>query len=226
MTESITGSVSRSTTLGITLALVVPVLYALWIGPFVVQPATTPATYALTGFVVYWLLAFALTAITKFGERKSLASLGLKRLSWRMGVVAGALGLLLSVTVPLLTLLAAQVLPVAESGGVVDTASRYPAWVMLLSILTAGITEEVVFRGYVLERLLQRTENLWISAVISLAAFVMAHGSGWNLGHILGVVLPLGALLTGLYLWQRNLIFVIIVHVLVDLPLFFIALGP
>lgn len=103
-------------------------------------------------------------------------------------------------------------------------ASDYPAWVILLSILTAGITEEVLFRGYALERLAELTDNLWVSAAISLATFVLTHLSGWNLAHILGVVLPLGVVLTVLYLWKRNLVFVIIIHVLVDLPLFFIAL--
>ena len=225
MAESNTDGVFRSTALGTLLALVVPLLYAFLIGPLVVQPVTTPVTYALIGFVVYWSLACGLIAITRMGERQSLGSLGFKRLSWRMVLVAGGLGILLSVTVPLLTLLTARVLPVAESGGVVDTASRYPAWIVLLSILTAGITEEVVFRGYALERLVQRTDNLWVGAFVSLTAFVLAHGSGWNLGHILGVVLPLGLILTGLYIWQRNLIFVIIVHIVVDLPLFFIALG-
>ena len=46
-----------------------------------------------------------------------------------------------------------------------------------------------------------------------------------GLSHVLGVVLPLGAVMTGLYLWRRNLWFLIITHFLIDLPIILIALG-
>ncbi len=42
---------------------------------------------------------------------------------------------------------------------------------------------------------------------------------------MLGVVLPLGMVLTGLYLWRRNLGFVILIHFITDLPLFLIETG-
>ena len=42
---------------------------------------------------------------------------------------------------------------------------------------------------------------------------------------MVGAVLPLGAILTGLYMWRRNLLFVVIVHLLIGLPLILIALG-
>jgi membrane protease YdiL (CAAX protease family) len=53
------------------------------------------------------------------------------------------------------------------------------------------------------------------------------------LGYVLAVVLPLGAVMTGLYLWRRNLVFVIITHFvfviithfLLDLPIVLVALG-
>lgn len=226
MTQSNAGTANQLLSVGgVFIALAVPLLYSLVIGPLFVQPITTPAVYAGLGFAVYWALAACLLVLTRFGEGRPLASMGFKRLSWRMGALAVGLGVVLSLAVPLLTLLASQVLPVVESGGVTDMASHYPAGVILLSILTAGITEEVLFRGYAIERLSQLTGNLWLSGAISLLAFVLTHLSGWNLVHILGVVFPLGVIMTGLYLWQRNLGFLIIVHVLVDLPLFFIALG-
>jgi hypothetical protein len=43
-------------------------------------------------------------------------------------------------------------------------------------------------------------------------------------GHVVGVVLPLRAVITGLYLWRRNVV-VIIAHFLLDLPLVLVALG-
>ena len=211
--------------IGLLIALVAPVVYSLWFGPRFIKPATTPLGYTLISFAVYWALALGLMAFTRLAEGSSLASLGIKVLSWRMLATALGLGLLLSITVPLLTLLAVQVLPSAESGSIISTANRYPPWAILLSVLTAGVTEELFFRAYAFERLLQLTNNTWISAFISLAGFVLIHWPGWNLAHIVGVVLPLGLILTVLYVWRRNLIFVIIIHILVDLPLFFFALA-
>jgi membrane protease YdiL (CAAX protease family) len=102
--------------------------------------------------------------------------------------------------------------------------SNYSWWILLLSVITAGITEEILFRGYPLERLLEVTGTKWISGLISLVFFVAVHATGWNIAHIIGVVLPLGIILTGLYFWQRNLLFMMIVHMVIDLPLVIMAL--
>src|SRR3712207_9085630 len=96
---------------------------------------------------------------------------------------------------------------------------------ILFTVLTASVIEEVLFRAYPLERLARLTGRPWPGPLISLAAFVAFHLQGWNLGHVVGVVLPLGAIMTGLYVWRRNLLFVVITHALIDLPLFLIALG-
>jgi membrane protease YdiL (CAAX protease family) len=60
---------------------------------------------------------------------------------------------------------------------------------------------------------------------ITFTVFVLLHLGGWNLAHVFGVVLPLGAILTGLYLWRHNLPFVMLIHLVIDLPLFLIAIG-
>jgi membrane protease YdiL (CAAX protease family) len=75
------------------------------------------------------------------------------------------------------------------------------------------------------ERLARLTGARWPGALLSLAAFVAFHLHGWHLGHVLGVVLPLGAVMTSLYLWRRDVVFVIITHFLLDLPLVLVALG-
>lgn len=40
---------------------------------------------------------------------------------------------------------------------------------------------------------------------------------------MLGVVLPLGAALAGLYMWRRDLGFVVVVHTVIDLSLVVLA---
>lgn len=54
--------------------------------------------------------------------------------------------------------------------------------------------------------------------------FTVIHVPGWGVAHALGVVLPLGAALTGLYVWKRNLLLVMLVHLVIDAPLIVLAL--
>ena len=98
-------------------------------------------------------------------------------------------------------------------------------WLLVLGVivLTASVTEEVLFRAYPLERVARLTGNMWLAAILSVAAFVAFLLRGWNMAHVWGAVLPLGAILTALYAWRRNLPFVIIVHFFIDLPLVLIA---
>jgi CAAX protease family protein len=119
----------------------------------------------------------------------------------------------------------ARLLPLSKGGTVDRVAARGPAWLVLVVVLTASVTEELLFRAYPIERLTRLTGARWPGALLSLATFVAFHLHGWHLGHVLGVVLPLGAVMTGLYLWRRNVLFVIITHFLLDLPIVLVALG-
>lgn len=158
------------------------------------------------------------------GEKLSLTIIGWKPLSWKWTFAAIGLGVLLLLLVPVLTLLVSAVFPPSDTGTITQVTSNFSWWILLLSVLTAGITEEILFRGYPLERLHEITGIKWINGLISLIFFVVIHATGWDITHIIGVVIPLGVIITGLYFWQRNLLFVMIVHVVIDLPLVFIAL--
>jgi membrane protease YdiL (CAAX protease family) len=171
------------------------------------------------------LLAGAVIAISRGWERKPWSWLGLRPLSWRAALLAVALGVALSITVPTLTVAVIRLLPPSPGGTVESVASSGSAWLLLVGVLTASVTEELLFRAYLIERLTRLTGSRWLGALLSLAAFVAFHLEGWNLGHVVGVVLPLGAVMTCLYLWRRNLLFMIITHLVLDLPIVLIALG-
>ena len=74
---------------------------------------------------------------------------------------------------------------------------------------------EILYRGYPIERLNRLTGRIWPGAVISLIIFVVFHLPS-GLGHTVGLVLPIGVILTGLYVWKRNLTLNIAVHFLTD----------
>jgi membrane protease YdiL (CAAX protease family) len=209
---------------GLSLSLVLPVIYVLFISPFFLKPRVDEPLFTLINFGMLWALALGILFFTRKIEKLPLTTIGWKPLTWKWISIAVGLGILLSLLVPVLTLLVSNIFPPTDTGTIAEVTENFPWWILLLSVITAGITEEILFRGYPLERLLESTNNKWISACISLVFFVAIHAAGWNIAHIIGVVIPLGIALTGLYFWKRNLLFVMIVHVIIDLPLVFIAL--
>ncbi len=142
-----------------------------------------------------------------------------------MLVVAIVLGIVLGVAIPVLGAVARSMFPASQGGTIQSTSTNAPAWLLLFVILTASVTEEILFRAYPLERVAELTGSLWLGVVLSLGAFVAFHVQGWTVAHVVGGVLPGGAIMTTLYVWRRNLLFNILVHFVIDLPLVLIAAG-
>ena len=218
-------TIGLPTAIGLIVALVGPFLVQLVLAPLILRSEVHPSTAVLLSQGVLLLLAGAVIAISRGWERRPWSWLGLRPLSWRAALLAGALGLALSITVPALTVAVNRLLPPSPGGTVESVASSGSAWLLLVGVLTASVIEELLFRAYLIERLTRLTGSQWLAALLSLAAFVAFHLEGWNLGHVVGVVLPLGAVMTCLYLWRRNLLFMIITHLVLDLPIVLIALG-
>ncbi len=217
--------ISIPTALGLCISLLVPLFYSLVIGPRFIKPALNSTAYSFTGIAVLWLATLSVIAIVRYGERQPLSSIGFGRLSFKWFAAAIGLGIGLSVTVPVLRLLGIHLFPWSIGGTIASSAAELPTWLLLIGVITAGVTEEILYRAYPLERLLAITGQPWLSGAASLVLFVVAHHRGWNMAHLVTVVVPLGAILTGLYLWRRNLPFVIIIHTLIDLPLVLFALA-
>ena len=90
-----------------------------------------------------------------------------------------------------------------------------PAWpLVLLTVIRAGVVEELFYRGFAIERLQSITGSKWIAAGISLAAFAAFHFRQGAAGVLLALLL--GAVLTSFYLWKRDLLAAMIAHFLVD----------
>jgi membrane protease YdiL (CAAX protease family) len=213
------------TTVGLIVTLAGPFLVQFVLAPLILQSPLHPTTAVLLSQGMLWLLAGTVIAITRWWEHKPWSWLGLRPISWRAALLACGCGVVLVFAVAALTVAVNRLVPPTDGGTVDSVAASAPAWLLLVTVLTASVTEELLFRAYPIERLARLTGKRWPGALLSLAAFVAIHLQGWNLGHVLGVVLPLGAVMTGLYLWRRNLIFMIITHFFLDLPIILIALG-
>lgn len=214
-------AVAGATLVGLLLSLVAPVLYTIVIGPWIF--GDTPEIRVPVGLALMWALAFAIVAIVLLAEKQPLSSVGIRAPRFRLVLLAVAAGIVLSFLVPALAFIAGLVFPAKGSGTISATVSEYHWTTLLISVLTAAITEELLFRGYALERLNLLLRRPWLAAVVQLAFFTAVHAGSWGAAHLIGVVIPLGAAMTALYLWRRNLLLVIIAHFLIDVPLVIIA---
>jgi membrane protease YdiL (CAAX protease family) len=171
-----------------------------------------------------WGSCLALLALVLLWERRPLASIGIAWGNYLAWLIGAALGLTILATSVISILQASKggkpALPEDSAEGLNRLAGT-PAWFRWAVVITAGVTEEIMFRGYPVERLHALTGNLWIAALLPLTVFTLAHLGGWSWGHLIGVLFG-GSLLTGLYLWQRDLIACMIAHVLIDSLLIFL----
>jgi membrane protease YdiL (CAAX protease family) len=218
-------TIGLPTTIGLIVALAGPFLVQFVLAPLILQSPLRPTNAVLLSQGMLWLLAGTVIAISRWWERKPWSWLGLRPISWRAALLAGVLGVALVAAVAALTAAVHRLMPPSDGGTVESVASSGPAWLLLIIVLTASVTEELFFRAYPIEHLARLTGSRWAGALLGLAAFVALHLQGWNLGHVVGVVLPLSAVMTGLYLWRRNVVFMIITHFVLDLPIVLLALG-
>ncbi|SFR32856.1 CPBP family glutamic-type intramembrane protease [Halogeometricum limi] len=86
----------------------------------------------------------------------------------------------------------------------------------LFVAVTAGVTEEIPYHGYAVERLAALTGSVPLAGVVSFAAFTLGHlGETWDRQAVLRIAQP-ALVTTLLYLWFRSLPALIAIHALND----------
>ena len=91
---------------------------------------------------------------------------------------------------------------------------KLPLWLITAIVFRAGVVEELFYRGYALERLRMIGLGRFWSVAIPLVIFSLGHWSG-GAANIL-IAFAAGLILTGFYLWRRDLAANMIGHGLVD----------
>ncbi|MES2107909.1 MAG: type II CAAX endopeptidase family protein [Bacteroidota bacterium] len=90
------------------------------------------------------------------------------------------------------------------------------SWPLLIfTAVTAGATEELIFRGYVLPRLEAVFKNKYLPVIISSLAFGLLH---FRYGSVCEVIFAslIGFIFGIHYQWYRNIKVLIVTHALVD----------
>ena len=198
------------------LSIAVPLLLMYIIAPWLISVVSQTAYFAINE-ICFWTMGLGVVIVVICWERQSLRSIGLRRLTMKEGLLSLLLGILLFVLVPTLGIFIERVVGIPTSTmGVVAALAKYPIWLRALLAARAGFVEEILYRGYPIERVNRLTGRIWPGALIGLIIHTAIHIPPLGLGHTIGVVFPISAILTGLYAWKRNLTLNITVHFLVD----------
>jgi membrane protease YdiL (CAAX protease family) len=177
----------------------------------IVGETATTGQLLLREAAIFAVLGLLLLVILR-GERLPLSSIGLRTGGLARSLAWGLLAFVLLGVGTALALLLLQVLGMSYGGG--HSAFVAPLWATAIVVLRAGIVEEVCYRGFAIERIQALSGSRWIAGAVSLIAFASFHYRQGLAGII--VALILGAILTGFYVWRRNLAANITGHFLID----------
>jgi membrane protease YdiL (CAAX protease family) len=199
----------RSIWLGLLLALgIVTLPFSLWIDEF------ANVRHLLANEAIWWLYVIGMLAYVMGIERRPLSSIGFKRLGARDLAIAIGAGMAILAALACIYYLIFPLLHWDLSQGMNQLAAT-PLWWRFISTVRAAVSEEVLFRGYAMERLRELTGSRGVAASVSCAIFMLDHVPSWGWQH-LAIAATGGIALTLLYLWRRNLWVNIIAHFVVD----------
>ena len=163
-----------------------------------------------------WTYGAIVLTIALFWEKRTLASIGLRRFSFAslwfaiLGaiamVAAGALGAQLVYGV----LHQAQHAE-AQAASLLNGSVVYA----LCIAVRAGVIEEILFRGLAIEQLMTLTRARWLSAFLATAVFIVIHALRFDWIQLIPIA-AVSIVLTGLYLWKHDLWANILAHIMVD----------
>lgn len=151
-------------------------------------------------------------------ERRPLSSIGFRRPGVWDGVLGALTGVLILAALGLMYYVLFPLLHWSEQQQISQVAAM-PRWLSVLIVVRAAVSEEILFRGYAIERLQQLTGSRSIAGVVSCLVFTLDHIGFWGWHHVFIAGLA-GAVLTLLYLWRRNLWINMFAHFMVDAAAF------
>jgi membrane protease YdiL (CAAX protease family) len=166
---------------------------------------------------VYWGFTAAVLLWLTCAERLPLNSIGFRPPTWKgfgTGLVAavvltGIQVFQFAVVIPLFHLSMAAIL--VKQQAIMNT----PYWYRVLLVLRAAVTEEVIFRGYLIEKVLQLSKSAALAVILSVAAFTYYHLGGWGAVQLIAVSGG-GIVFALLYIWKKDLPSNILAHFLAD----------
>jgi len=161
-----------------------------------------------------WALVVILIIIIVVWEKSSLASIGIKKISFK-DFKWGLLVLILGFFLFFISDFIINSLNLVSQSSETKDLFIIPISIRILMVITAGITEEIIFRGYLIERIDILSKSIIFSSIFSLIAFTVFHIPFW--GIVGAIQVGIWAIpITIFYIRFRNLTICMIVHILYD----------
>ncbi len=165
-----------------------------------------------------WAFCLALVGVVLFWEKKPLSSLQFKALTVKNFSAGMGLGSFCMIGLVVWTFLIQPMIPGLDHTTASNRNEELPKyfflWYAPIALVTASVCEEVIYRGYAMERLLLLTKRPWLAVVLTHISFVLYHIKDGLDGVI--ALSVLGLLFPIYYLKTRDLTVVIIGHALID----------
>ncbi len=185
------------------------------------MPRAAGAEALFLALYVWWARGGGLPTAWKAARRTSFRA-GISRAQWPWAI-AGAIAFAVTIHAAIVVLFRLVPFPVEEfrQGYHFPAMSLDLKWIAIVaSALSAGICEEVGFRGYVQQPIEQR-HGAFVAILISSVLFTLIHLSkGWAIVGMVPIVFGAGVLL-GLMAWAANsLVPTMIGHAVMDTGLF------
>lgn len=176
----------------------------------------------LTREAIWWAIGALVLLWVQRVEHLPFASIGLRGLSLK-GIgwgIAAALAMIASFMVTYAVIFPAFGLSMNQSA--VASITRVPLWLQTATMLRAGVVEEIVFRGYAIERIEALTGSRWAAGLLSAGVFIAVHIGSWGYAQLIVVAFG-AAILTLLYVWRRDLASNMVAHFFADFVGFMLA---
>lgn len=175
---------------------------------------TQLSLYAAAGSLHLAMFSFAMFFIWKKNISETLKSLGVpgdlrKNLKYTLIGLFGIFATLLIVGI------AASLLGINDQEKILDKVLDLPLIILVFAFLLAPITEELFFRGMMVQKILERSNPI-IAIILSSVVFSLVHFSYESLVEILGVFF-IGLILGSIYVKAKSLTPCILIHMIYNL---------
>ena len=173
---------------------------------------------------IHWVVAAIVLGGAVAVEDVSLGDVGFRRPAWvDVGYFLGTTIAALAVFVFVGPLIEGLGVPTDEATG--GIGAEPDLVIGLVTAVTIGVVEEILYRGYAIERLLAYTDSAVVAGGLTWIAFVVAHTVVWPLDNLLQIA-AVSVVFIAIYLRRRRLAPVVGAHVCVwVLPVLAAAFG-
>src|SRR5262249_38747093 len=189
--------------------------------PFIASVSESPANSGgiptaelLSQFGLIAICAAVLATLLVW-EKQSFLAVGLQPLRWHSLVWGLALTCFFVFAFSPMAFWLLQHLRLSGFDAGLTKLAILPVWYLIIAVVIGGTVEEILYRGYAVERLASLTGSYWFGGLVPVLAFGLAHVPLWGWGPAMTTVLS-GGVLTLFYVWTKDLNANIIAHVATD----------